>query len=146
MDDFGSVIYIVFTIIAIVFSIIKKANKVKDQNSQSPQTRKDTTHKGFPDFETLFEDTEEMEEEVISDQPSVKIETVPSKQIQPKPVSNDFQEKVKEMERKYSRKAKKSKTKKEPEMCLVEDKEGDNFAFNLREAVIYSEILKRPDF
>ncbi len=145
MDDSGNIIYIVFTIVAIVYSIWKKTNSAKDQEKQFPESGKGNTATGFPDFETLFEDTEESEREIFTKEPQVQKNVVAPDIPKTIPVRNDFQEKLREMEKKYNRKSREQKSKKEIPIEVEEDvKEG--LSFNLREAVIYSEILKRPDF
>ncbi len=138
MDDFGTIIYIIFTIIAIVFSIIKKSNQ-KRQDTPAPSSSNDPFDEVIPDFEQLFK-SEKGETEKTLQMESVKEVVKPT---QAKTTAHEFQEKMKQMESKMSRISSRNKIKREEEETSSEESKS---WFNARQAIIYSEILKRPDF
>lgn len=132
MDDFGSIIYIVFTIIAVVFSIMKK-NKQKEKTTTIPTESSDPLNEVLPTFEKIFGNE--------------KLNPVPkpvdiSEPIKKKEVVNSFEAKKREMESRFSRIKKEKPVEKE---ISKESSEEQETYFNLRKAVIYSEILRRPD-
>ncbi len=141
MKDIGNIIYIVFVIIAVVFSVINKANKNKSSNRQPPG-KGDSPRPGFPDFETLFEESDEPEEEPL-EHPVFENSESPVK-IEPEVVRNDFQERMRQIE--IDKKRSFNKRKEESILRDVKKESESSFKFNAKEAIIYSEILKRPEF
>lgn len=134
MDDFGSIIYIVFTIIAIVFSIMRKSNqKAKPTPPSVPTGSGDPFDEALPTFENIFggENKNPVPEPVVATEPVKKKEVV-----------NSFEEKKREINSRFSRIKKDTPLKEETVNEIYEEKEN---WFNLRKAVIYSEILKRPN-
>jgi hypothetical protein len=143
MDDFGTIIYILLTIVAIVFSFMKKANADKTKG-MPPADSNDPFDEVIPSFTKMFEiqkedeDVEESVEEIVQ---TGKPGTFIQSKTQANPVVNSFQERMRRMESNMKR-VEKVKTSLE-----VEDLEEEKKSwFNAREAIIYSEILKRPEF
>ncbi|WP_143525052.1 hypothetical protein [Labilibacter marinus] len=140
MEDFGDLLYIVFAIIGVVYSIIKKNNK-KAKESTPPiapieDEEEDYSGDGIPSFDQIFGRTEAPKPAVVPEQKVVQ------------PADNSVQAKKKQLEdnihRFKSAKAKSKLKTEESEEEIIEHETGYNF--NLRQAVIYSEVLKRPEF
>lgn len=132
MDDVGNIIYVVVTIVAIVFSIIKKAN-ASDKKATPSQNNQD--EKTMPSFEDFFNP---QKEELVTE-PNITVKKVESGQ-------DAFRAKMKEMDQKLVRIKKKDDT--NSVYKITDDKgskKGANW-FNAKDAIIYSEIMKRPEF
>jgi hypothetical protein len=134
MDDFGTIIYIIFTILAIVFSILKKSNQAKPTEERTDEH--DPFEEPIPSFEKIF-GMEKKEEP----KPVQKIET--SKQNQE--TVQSFKEKKKLVDTSIQQRNNLADHKKRKEKEADLQKEKGSW-FNAREAIIYSEILKRPEF
>ncbi len=147
MDDLGSAVYVIVTIIAIIFSVLKKANKNKSTKPFSAKEKHQSEHE-FPDFETLFQDKDEQEDEEEDFMPVFKRVDLPSKEPVKKEaafVKSDFQKKMEELERNAERNSYKKKQK--PTFLLENEiSEKEEQWFDAKKAIIYSEILKRPEF
>jgi len=131
MDDFGSIIYIIFTIIAIVYSIMRKANANQKNNTPTPYD--DNEHQ-MPSFEDLFNPQPEV---IKPKEPEKVVKEVA--QVDEKVMV--FQAKMKELDERMSR-IKKEK----PKTTVQAEKNESKSWFNAKEAIIYSEIMKRPEF
>ncbi len=143
MDDFGTIIYILLTIVAIVFSFMKKANADK-ANGVPPVDSNDPFDEVIPSFEKMFETQEEDEDgkELVEETvQTAKPRTFMQSKTPANSAVNLFQERMRQMESNMKR-VEKVKT-----PLVVEDLEEEKKSwFNAREAIIYSEILKRPEF
>jgi len=134
MDDLGNILYILVAIAAVIFNISRKGKKAKP--STPPVETKDPFEDLIPKFEQLFKPEVKNQENPVSVSPKKDIKQ------EPKPVLNDFKEKLKQVHSKTNR-IPNIKTK-EILIEVIEDSEPG--WFNAREAIIYSEILKRPEF
>ncbi|MGQ1787313.1 MULTISPECIES: hypothetical protein [unclassified Saccharicrinis] len=138
MEDFGDLLYIVFAIIGIVYSLMKK-NSRKAEQATPPIMSEDE------EGETFDEPIPGLEKE-LSDEPGIE---------QPKPVfvqehamqrepDRAMEEKKRQMEKTFTRI---KSTQLKPEIKEEEwQKEPEGIDFDLRKAVVYSEILKRPEY
>ncbi len=131
MEDLGDFLYIIFAIIGVVFSLLTKNKKAKKATPPIKNEVNDPFEENQPSFENIF-GTEKP--------PGVKPEAV--KQPEKSKTEVSIEEKKKQMDSKMSRIKSKKRTKEE-EVEMESLDEG--ISFNLREAVIYSEILKRPE-
>lgn len=132
MDDFGDILYVLAMVAALIFSAFKKSKQAKrrppmpEQNSPSPYNPMDEEEPVMDELRDLFmPKTPKVE-------PAPKV-SKPVQQAPAKPASNAIHH--------Y----------KQTERLEVEDldDEGQGFEFDtedfdLRKAVIYSEILNRP--
>ncbi|TLX77786.1 hypothetical protein E9993_03830 [Labilibacter sediminis] len=134
MDDFGTIIYIIFTIIAVVFSIIKKSNQKTNPTTPPASTDSfDPFEEDIPSFESIFGEKQT---------PPTPEPVASSKPTKPTKVLDELEKKKKEIDDRFARIKKTDVSHKQE----VEDiSKQDERWFNLREAVIYSEILKRPN-
>jgi len=171
-EGFGNYIYIVFAVIYVIYSIIKASKKAQQKPSkpnQKPQaspTVQPPTASPLPK-QKPEEDFKKMLEDLMGEVPEIKI---PDKQIpKPKPQSatakpapakiaphHPKKEKLTAAEAKFV--SAKTKTTSEstpfvshPEIlqqdfsnAVVEEESGMDF--DIRQAIIYSEILKRPQY
>jgi hypothetical protein len=131
MDDLGTIIYIIFMILAIVFSILKKSNHTKPPEESVDEH--DPFEETIPSFEKIFGMEKREEPKPVQ------------KNVTPKPEQEtiqSFKEKKKQMAS-IQRIDKQAELKKEKDADMHEEKDS---WFNARDAIIYSEILKRPDF
>ena len=136
MEDLGDLLYILFAIVGVVFSILKKNNK-KARKVTPPidagDEFSDSDEDEIPGFGNIFGEQPKAE----PPKPVTAQETVEKKTPDP-----SMEEKKRQLEN-ISR-IKKTKP------MVVEEEEVDEEKleqdFNLRQAVIYSEILKRPQF
>ncbi|GAF02402.1 hypothetical protein [Saccharicrinis fermentans] len=150
MEDLGDFLYIIVAIIGIVYSIAKKNNK-KAQETPPPIIAEEDD---FWDEEPLIIQKEETETPVFqkevpvskySERPKDFFVREPAKQREP---DKAMIEKKKQMANSYTR-VKNTPTKQkvqEVELQEQADLEASTMDFDLKQAVIYSEILKRPEF
>ncbi len=150
MDDLGSILYLVFTVLAVIFSIVKKSN----QNKEKKSVTTDTTHEDESVGKDILEDIIPQLKGMF-DKPNIERNTVEpniTKQkiiTKPEPISSrsDYQfaqqKSTLNSSSKNSVREKVKSSSSEPKGKVVESSES---WFNAREAIIYSEILKRPDF
>lgn len=129
MEDFGDILYILVMLGALIFSAIRKS---KQTARRSPMAEPESSSKDpLAEDEPGFEDLRELFRPKQAQPQPVKIKPKPVVQTVSKPV-------------KKTAVAKKSK-----QLELIDINEEDAFEFeadelDLRKAVIYSEILKRP--
>ena len=134
MDDFGDILYILAMLAALVFSAIKKSKQSKKRPAAPVETQPDP-------FDPMEED-----EPIIQDLRDL----FKPKPVKPQPVPEVS--KVKTEQAKPFQKASLSQTPKRSTKTLdiididetTEDNEFLEDGIDLRQAVIYSEILKRP--
>ena len=147
-------IYIIFAVVYVIYSIIKAGKKVTknrptiDQQPQSSPTVQPPIEKQPPqqDFKKMLEDllggTQEEkipEPQVIQPKPQpVAIKPQPTKIV----THSEKKEKIIPSHL-HSKNPKEMPKKVFDEQVVVEEAEAN---FNFREAVIYSEILKRPEY
>ena len=129
--DAGDLLYILFVIVSIVLGMLgKKKRKNRNTSTPSNEASQDV------DWESLFENLSsgqrvKEEREVIHEE---------------EPVST-FSEEPKKAENRPLNKTKSEKSKsKKPNIIFEEDVNEANSDFDLRQAIIYSEILKRPEY
>jgi len=159
-------IYIVFAILYIIYSIVKAGKKANQQKSatkkpEASPTVQPPTASPIPS-KTPGDDLKKMLEEMLGGVPKAKIPEKQVAQSKPEPV------KIKSQPAKIVTHAKKvkatlshapSKTKEEAKPFLAGEKAASKkvFAevvaeeepaidFDIRQAIIYSEILKRPQY
>ncbi len=135
MDDLGNILYILFAIAAVVFNIMRKGKQDKT-STPPPVDTKDPFEDIIPKFEQMFKPEEKAQYEPVK----INIEKKPKKE--PKPVLNDFEEKKKQIQARVNR----IPNKKTKETLIEVEEISEPGWFNAREAIIYSEILKRPEF
>jgi len=172
-DGFGSYLYIIFAVVYVIYSIIKAGKKVTQnrpkiekhpptaeasrqpyQPVRPPVERKAPEHNPGEDLKKMLEDlmggnTEEVRPEVIKPKPQV---VVPQK---PKPVKITDHLTKKEKQAAYQTKKKEAYTPPvfiaHPEVVQksfmeLPPEEESQIDFDIRQAVIYSEIMKRPNW
>lgn len=143
MDDLGNIFYILFAIAAVIFNVMRKGKKASPSTPPPVDydNDKDPFEDMIPKFEQLFkpEETKKPQPEFITTPVTEK--KVPK--VKPKPVISDFEEKKRQLQSVTNR-IQKPKTKEESEKVTFEDTEPG--WFDAKQAVIYSEILKRPEF
>lgn len=139
--DFGDYAYIIFLILGAIFSAFNK--KKKKNRKEAKPTSDPTSRPSKPNVSVSFEDlinklNDQMESPAPVTPPSPVIERV-KKREEPRRAQ---MEKV-EVEKKSAK-----TTKPSPSQTVLEVKsehaEDEDSHFDLRQAVIYSEILKRP--
>ncbi|MCW3805153.1 hypothetical protein [Plebeiibacterium marinum] len=136
MDDLGNLLYILFAIVAVVFNIWKKGKQVKP-NTPPPTDNNDPFEEVLPDFEQLFGRKEKVktEPDIHQEVPAPKKEVINKSQ-------DEWKKRLQQAEDRLKRVAKK-----EPISLQVESESKNSSGwFDARKAIIYSEILKRPDF
>ncbi len=135
MEDLGDLLYIVIAVIGVVYSIIKKSNKAKQ--STPPIMENDEVEQPFethePTFERVFESGVEPKPVVVQESRGQKKSDL------------TIEEKKKQIERNFA-KFKSTKDSVEESNNKELDVLQPTLNFNLRQAVIYSEILKRPEY
>lgn len=132
MEDFGDILYILAMLAALVFSALRKKKKVKEQSRVPDQP----AHSPF--------DPLEEEDDVLAD---LKELFKPEKKAEPEPVFVKEEPQKVQLPKKY--KATRETIKPEAiELISLNDDyhefEFDKENLDLRQAVIYSEILNRP--
>ncbi len=136
MDDLGNIFYILFAIVAVVFNIMRKGKQAKP-STPPPAESNDPFEDIIPKFEQMFSSEEKkIQDEQVND----NIIKTPKKE--PKPVINDFEEKKKQIHATINR----IPNKKTKDILIEVEEISEPGWFDAREAVIYSEILKRPEF
>jgi hypothetical protein len=138
MDDLGNILYILVAIAVVIFNIIKKG-KQASASTPPPVEKNDPFEDMIPKFEQLFKPDSEVKTSSSSFPQKKERKDV---KVKPQPVLNDFEEKRKQVQSRVHTIPKKETTK-EPIQVLTDS--APNW-FNAREAIIYSEILKRPEF
>ncbi len=140
MEDLGDFLYVIFAIIAVVYSVIKKgAQKAKE--ATPPIFEQDEDDEAFEADDRTIEGPPGTRATLV--QPAT---TFPGEPLKARVLDNAMEEKKRQMERNFSRIKRTSNFKKTVEE--EEDFTGTSFMseFDLRQAVIYSELLKRPEF
>ncbi len=140
MEDLGDILYVIFAIIAVVYSFIKKgAQKAKE--ATPPIFEQDEDDESFEADDRTIEGSPGSKETVMQTVPSYNQEPIKARVL-----DNAMEEKKRQMEQNFSRIKRTSDIRKETKQEEVYS--GTDFMndFDLREAVIYSEVLKRPDF
>ncbi len=159
MDGFGEIIYIIVMIVIFIFSALKK-KKPKEHEMPAPEDRESENpfDEVFRPFREIFEDedTQPHESPQKNGQPEPAMTDKGSKNLKDAPfVKEDYVFTANtspgdaRRQRKNRAPGRQEKLKSEEQEGLNrEDERGGsgNDWFNLREAVIYSEILKRPDY
>ncbi len=146
MDDLGSILYLVFTVAAVIFSIVKKSNQNKNKKAVTSDSAtapksgsKDVLEDIFPQLKGMFEPQVE-KPTFIKEEPTSK----------PKPVVNkrsyEFEKTRKTTLRSSEKTSLKTKVKEKNQESIKREVKYENHWFDARQAIIYSEILKRPDF
>ncbi|MFT3740582.1 MAG: hypothetical protein QM786_17675 [Breznakibacter sp.] len=144
MDSIGDFLYLLLMIGAVIVSVIKKGNKEK-QAAPPPKPPQRDLKDLFPEMGNWMDDEEE-EKAPVTEQRPTKIEVVPSAKpvswaqpVQKTPVFTYDAPEIAQPGRAVG---------KSSPMQLHEDEENislfDTEPFDLRKAVIYSEIMKRP--
>lgn len=133
MDDFGDILYVLAMLAALVFSAIRKSKQSKKQPAAPVETPADR-------FDPMEED-----EPIIQDLRDL----FKPKPPRPQPVSvTEFKtEQAKSLQQKSRPKTQRKSTKPLDVIETEEASESTDFfedGIDLRQAVIYSEILKRP--
>ncbi len=140
MDDLGNIFYILFAIVAVVFNIMRKGNKAKP-STPPPVEKNDPFEDMIPKFEQLFkpEESEATQPEVDQNQTTIKKQ---QPIVKPEPVLNDFEIRKQQLQSREKWIPKKEKVN---EPIEVRSDSAPHW-FNAKQAIIYSEILKRPEF
>jgi len=146
MDDLGTILYLVFAVLAAVFSMIKKNNQRKKTNSPTPSAEPDSgsvLDDLLPEFKKLFDEPRTEPTPVENFEPDPEL----FKKPEPKPREITIEEKKRQLDRisTLDTKAKAANKTKQQKPIEVEDETEENW-FNARQAIIYSEILKRPEY
>ncbi len=145
MDDLGNIFYILFAIVAIIFNVMRKGKKANP--STPPPVDNDNNNDPFedmiPKFEQLFkpEESPKPQPEVITTPVAEK--KAPKFKPKPQPPVNDFEEKKRQLQSVTTR-IPKQKTTEKP--IKISSEHTESSWFDAKQAVIYSEILKRPEF
>lgn len=140
MEDFGDILYVIFALIAIVYSVIKKgAQKAKE--ATPPIFEQDEDNESFEPDDRTIKGAPGSRATVM--QPATMFRHEP---LQARVIDNAMEEKKRQMEQNFKRIKRTSALKKTIEQDETDT--GTDFMsnFDLREAVIYSEVLKRPKF
>lgn len=160
MDDFGEIIYIIIMVVIFIVSALRKKKPQRDEMPvPEEQESRSPFDEVFSPFKEIFEDEEPTpqesprkqqpkEEPVAVDKgiknlkgaPFVKEDYVFTASASPTDARR---------QRKNQAPGRQENLKSEESGTLREKKEGQanlNDWFNLKEAVIFSEILKRPDY
>ncbi len=125
MEDLGDFLYIILAIVGVIFSILKKNKKAA---ADVPPV-------------VLQDDGEDMMSPVSDDN---EIINIPKFEKVKESKSQSVGERIKQMESSYQPIQKKTSAKTEKKIEVEDNTSG--FEFDIRKAVIYSEILKRPEF
>ncbi|SMO61181.1 hypothetical protein SAMN06265379_103360 [Saccharicrinis carchari] len=140
MENLGDLLYIVFAIIAVFYSFIKK-NAQKAKEATPPIFEEDEDGEGFEPDDRTIEGAPGTRATVV--QPAAMY---PDQPLKERVLDNSMEEKKKQMEQSFSRIKRTSDIKKTIELEEEESTGGYIKDFDLRAAVIYSELLKRPEF
>ena len=136
--EFGDLLYILLMVVAVAFSLIKKAKK---QHHESP----------FPDFKTI-----NLPEEIFP--PGMFREEKPKVLTQPPENKDNSVNRLNFRKMDYGNRGQKQRTitselkkRQETKIFLEEEKQimssyWEKEQFDLQNAVIYSEILRRPEY
>ncbi len=140
MEDLGDILYVIFAVIAVVYSFIKKgAQKAKE--ATPPIFERDEDDESFEPDDRTIEGAPGYKGAVM--QPTAML---PHEPLKARVLDKAMEEKKRQMEQNFKRIKRTSTLKKTIEQDEIYT--GTDFMnnFDLREAVIYSEVLKRPEF
>lgn len=151
-DSIGDIIYMVLMVAALVVSVIVKAKKAPQEGSPLPQSE-DEHDEEFTAFSDWLSGGEEKtkEDTVVSSTPSPQQEKMPYERMRSHLADSYHKTKRKEKFQRSERVAQ-APLKSAPRRSVTEEEEDSeastwfNDTQDLRRAIIYSEILKRPTF
>ena len=140
--EIGDLLYVLIMVVALVFSVLKKAKGKEQRGTVTPDHEvDDSLSEIFPTLKQIWEE-----------------QKVPEYPITPTPFSSyvnqkENREKIKKRIRIKDRKTITSSLKKRTaQKVFLDEDENEGISYwnkepiDLRKAVIYSEILKRPDY
>ncbi|ASB48813.1 hypothetical protein [Alkalitalea saponilacus] len=155
-DALGDIVYILLMLGALIFSLYKKSKSAGQDGDFMPEHEVgESPGEAFPTFKDLFGDADEEEKvpAIGKKTPETEYATMQAEKLKPqkleykKPVYQSIQkrERIKKPERVSRIKQKISQmslaTK---EKAIDETSYWDDEEFDLKKAIIYSEIIKRP--
>ncbi len=154
-DSIGDIIYMVLMVAALVVSVIVKAKKAPQEGSPVPQSEvnEDEHDEEFTAFSDWLSGGEEKtkEDTVVSSTPSPQQEKMPYERMRSHLADSYHKTKRKEKFQRSER-VPQAPLKSAPRRSVTEEEEDSeastwfNDTQDLRRAIIYSEILKRPTF
>jgi len=147
MEDLGDYIYIIIAIVGFIYSIAKKNNKKAQPTTPPIIAEEDDFWEEEPVIVQDAPPVSHKEKPVSthSERPNEFFVREPAKQREP---DKAMIEKKKQMANSYTRikKTPVSQPVQQEELQEQAENEGKSMDFNLKQAVIYSEILRRPEF
>jgi hypothetical protein len=158
-DSFGDIIYIIVMVAALVFSIIRKAKGTKQDGMSVPHDEyTDVPHESFPTSSDWFNDPESSSEKINEEKPIDK----PKSNMQPEVMrppkmgynssgyqrikNRDNRKRPERVSRISSKIVSKNLAKEDVHSQTIAPTSFNDEPFDLREAIVYTEILKRPAF
>jgi hypothetical protein len=159
MDGFGEIIYIIIMVAIFIFSALRK-KKPKGDDMPAPEDRESESpfDEVFSPFKEIFGDDETTSQKQDQQQPQTEPVSVnrKGKKLKDAPFIKEdyvFTARTSPQDARRQRKnqapGRREKLKTEESKISREEEEAQqniNNWFNLRKAVIHSEILKRPDY
>lgn len=154
-DSFGDIIYMVLMVAALVVSVIVKAKKAPQEGSPLPQSEvnEDEHDEEFPKFSDWLSGGEEKlkEESVVASIPSPQLEEIPYERMRSDLAASYHKVKRREKAQRPERVPQTPLKSVSNRVIAKEEDESEASAWfedshDLRRAIIYSEILKRPTF
>ncbi len=150
--DIGDLVYVIFVLMSIVFGVFGKKKKKNPETTSEPTNTFDLEsfiREAYGNTDTSYETINEYaEEEIIEPKhPTYKRPANPS---QSKYQNSSFKEELKK--KKEQSRTRLSKVKSQSNNSPIFENEisdtapSSEFEFDTQKAVIYSEILKRPDY
>ena len=163
-DSFGDILPIIAMVVALVFSIIKKNRGTKEDDTSLPESEyTEVPHESFPTLNDWFDSSESSPEETSPEEiKEEKPVTRPTSNMQPEVMrppkmeynSSGYQrikkrdnlKKPERVSRISSKIVSKTLAKEDDDSQPIDSTGFNNEPFDLRRAIIYTEILKRPVF
>jgi hypothetical protein len=156
-DSFGDIFYIIVMVAALVFSVIRKTKGTKQDGVPVPQDKyTDVPHESFPTSNDWFNDPKPSPVEIKEEKPIAK----PTSNMQPEIMrppkmgynSSGYQriknrnnlKRPKRVSRISSRIVSKNLAKEDDNSQMIVSTGFRDEPFDLKRAIIYTEILKRP--
>ncbi|MGQ1945824.1 hypothetical protein ACT3CD_01815 [Geofilum sp. OHC36d9] len=158
-DSFGDIFYIIAMVGALVFSIIRKTRGTKQDGTSVPQSEyTEVPQEAFPTLSDWFDTPEPSPEEVKEEKPI----TIPTSSMQPEVMrppkmvynssgyqrikSRDNRKRPERVSRISSKIVSKNLVKEDDDSQTIASTGFDDEPIDLRKAIVYTEILKRPVF
>lgn len=158
-DSLGDIFYIIAMVAALVFSIIKKTRGTKQDGASVPQNEyTEVPHESFPTLNDWFDTPEPSPEEIKEETPVTR----PTSNMQPEVMrppkmaynssgyqrikSRDNLKRPERVSRISSKIVSKNLAKEDDDSQTIASSGFNDEPFDLRRAIVYTEILKRPVF